>query len=431
MGLFSRKATEKESVLTHFNEENVILDAGSSPSLSKQIDIISLTKEDLCVLSVFKPHIEENLKEITDAFYEAIHLEPSLIAIINRYSSISKLKATLEKHILAMFSGVLDQKRVESIKRIAHIHVKIGLEARWYMAALQNLSMSLIHAIASNTESRNDLLSAVQAVSKMVSLEQQIVLEAYDSEYAEIRRQTEQEKEAIQLELSETAALLSSITENTNASIQEMNAQSKGIALFATGSRETAASAEAVASQGKRDLEEQHSLMKNIEKSTDDISNKMKVLEKTSGKITHIVSIVTSIAEQTNLLALNAAIESARAGDYGKGFAVVASEVRKLAEETKQSVQGVSSLISEINSQIDNISGSVSDVAQMTSQGTEQTGKINESFDSVVTHMNQNKNQSAKTETELETFAQAIEDMTNAISQINETAESLKLMSSK
>ena len=60
------------------------------------------------------------------------------------------------------------------------------------------------------------------------------------------------------------------------------------------------------------------------------------------------VNIVENISEQTNMLALNAAVEAARAGEYGKGFAVVAGEIRKLADESKQATNKITSLVSEI-----------------------------------------------------------------------------------
>lgn len=430
MGLFKRKKEVNNSIfLNNISKGNTKLEVSYSADLAKQIEMISLTEKDLGILFVLKPLIDQNISEIVEDFYQVISLEKSLIQIINRYSSIDKLKETLKIHISSMFSGILDKNRVESIQRIAHIHVKIGLEAKWYMSALQTLSKSLIDCAGLKAENSGDLMLIVQAISKMISFEQQLVLEAYDKEYGEIRMKAEREKEAIRIELSETAQMLSGITENTNASVQEINAQSKEISLFASGSFEVASSAETEASYGKKDLEKQHELMTFIETSTENISIKMKALENTSEKINQVVAIVTSIADQTNLLALNAAIESARAGEYGKGFAVVASEVRKLAEETKNSVQGVSSLISEIHSQIDSIAGSVNEVASLTSKGAEQANKMNEFFDSVVHLMNNNKNQSEKTKKELTNFTAVIDELTTSISQINDTAESLRLLS--
>lgn len=82
----------------------------------------------------------------------------------------------------------------------------------------------------------------------------------------------------------------------------------------------------------------------NIMKDISNLENYMKEIKK-------IVKVIVGIAEQTNLLSLNAAIEAARAGEAGKGFAVVAEEVRKLADQSKDALVNINSIINRIEQQ--------------------------------------------------------------------------------
>lgn len=91
-----------------------------------------------------------------------------------------------------------------------------------------------------------------------------------------------------------------------------------------------------------------------------DVLKSAENLQAQATKINEITGMVAAIAGQTNLLALNAAIEAARAGEQGRGFAVVAEEVRKLAEQSREHSESISSdsrvlidIISDVVSLID------------------------------------------------------------------------------
>lgn len=100
---------------------------------------------------------------------------------------------------------------------------------------------------------------------------------------------------------------------------------------------------------GKGAIARQTDLSEAGKESTERVEESNELLLSKIGEISKITGSIQAIAAQTNLLALNAAIEAARAGENGKGFAVVATEVRKLAEQSSQSVSGIDQLLSELH----------------------------------------------------------------------------------
>ncbi|QXM07223.1 methyl-accepting chemotaxis protein [Crassaminicella indica] len=107
-------------------------------------------------------------------------------------------------------------------------------------------------------------------------------------------------------------------------------------------------------------------------------------LDTHSQNIGSILETISIIAEQTNLLALNAAIEAARAGDAGKGFAVVAEEIRKLAEQSKQSVEEIREMTVNIQ---EHTHAAVDVMKEVKLRNTEQVmavDEVNVSFEEIV-----------------------------------------------
>jgi methyl-accepting chemotaxis protein len=113
--------------------------------------------------------------------------------------------------------------------------------------------------------------------------------------------------------------------------------------------------------------------MREIEKNSEETSQKISILAEKSKQIGEIISVITNISSQTNLLALNAAIEAARAGDQGRGFAVVADEVRKLAEQSSNAASSIGDIIREIQAEIDSSSKSFHSVTNYVAEGVSDT----------------------------------------------------------
>ncbi|WP_018751112.1 methyl-accepting chemotaxis protein [Paenibacillus sanguinis] len=110
------------------------------------------------------------------------------------------------------------------------------------------------------------------------------------------------------------------------------------------------------------------------------IEGQVNDLSAKSEAITEVTTVIKGIAEQTNLLALNAMIESARAGEQGRGFAVVAEQIRKLADQTTGSVQGIEKMAHEVAEAVDKTRDLMQQGAEVISRTSEVARETGHAF---------------------------------------------------
>ncbi|USG66781.1 globin-coupled sensor protein [Brevibacillus ruminantium] len=421
---FGLKSKQKESYF-HNRAERGEMVVEQKSELVKQLSLINLTVEDLAVAKMLQPLVVQNIAEIVDFFYANLETEATLMEIIDKNSTIVRLKQTLTGHITEMFSGRIDRQYIEQRSRIAIKHLKIGLEPKWYMCAFQNLLISLIDLLDRHIDDKQEFKRAVAVTTKILNIEQQIVLEEYENQHERLRQEAQKKKDELRVVLSNSAHELAAVSEETSASVHQLTEQSREILRYVEKGTGYTNKAQALSDEGKEKLENQQQQMGLIERSADRIALEMRTLEEISEKIRGIVDVVTAIAEQTNLLALNAAIEAARAGEQGRGFAVVAGEVRKLAEQTKQSVAGVTELIEKTNTQTASLSVVVAEVQKLVSSSSTMTSETNRFFDEIRSAVTDSQDQSSRIQKELENFFHVMGEMNHAVSQVAISADQL------
>lgn len=411
-------------------EKDVYIDVEGHQDVSQQIHMIHLTTKDLCMIRSLQSVIEEHLEDIVTNFYKNLANRAELTDIINRQSSVDRLKKTLTKHIYEMFSGKINQDYIKQRTIIAHVHVRIGLEPTWYMCAFQDLLLSVNTIITPHMQTIKEYSDVMVAITKIFNLEQQIVLEAYERENKRIRQGIEDKQLNLKVNVNSSAQELAAISEETSSSSIEINHKLTDIRSLTSTGLDIAIETEKKSKEGAARLKQVEQIMNQSQLHMQKISADMSNLTETSKQINSIVTVVTSIAEQTNLLALNAAIEAARAGENGRGFAVVADEVRKLAESTKKSVSEVSTLIKAIQTYTETIHDSILSVNGDIKHGTEESIETNLFFAQILDSMFQMKDQNVRIADEMFDLTSIFEGINQAFEQVATSSDQLTQLTS-
>ncbi|KZN94994.1 chemotaxis protein [Aeribacillus pallidus] len=422
------KRTKQENSYFNFDQGKGNISITKGSEIERQILMIDLTEKDLQIINAIQPFVIEKIDLIADRFYKNLEKEPSLLKIINDNSSIEKLKKTLRQHIVEMFNGRIDAAFTDKRIKIAHMHVRIGLQTKWYMCAFQDLFLALMDIIQQNMMNKEDCFLAIRAVSKILNLEQQLVLEAYDAESERVKEAAEEQKRSARANVASASQNLAAISEQTTASFQQLIAQSNEIVSLAKNGTSLSLTAQERAEKGKEHMHQQALIMSNIYSAVDDISNDVHVLLEISKQMQEIVGIVTGIADKTNLLSLNAAIEAARAGESGRGFAVVAEEVRKLAEQTKNSVSKVSSLIQNTQKQVEDLTKSLEKIKTEVNNGHQNMQETEKHFEQILDTMAKTMDQNNKIETELISFVNVVNELGKAFEEVSLSADQLTMI---
>lgn len=426
-----RKEEEKVQVESHSNHsDNEEFQKLLTKNEGIQLRFVGLSKDDINNLVEMRPIMEENAPKIVEAFYGKLQEVPNLLGIINKHSTIEKLKITLIQYLMDMVSGEIDEKYVIRRKVIGNVHNRIGLFPEWYIGAYTLIQNEMLQILTKELKTWEEVMKYYLSFQRLCSFDMQIGIETYIEAFTSSMMKLN-DIEELQSRLTASASTLAASAEETTSTIADKEDLVKQ--MLSEVESITQSSKEMIASvdNGKQDVT---SALTKVDKVVDLIETTKALtheLSESSTKIGQVVKTIRGISNQTNILSLNAAIEAARAGEHGKGFSIVAQEVRKLAHQTEQALDHIQGQISNVQETIEKFESSYKHIVEETSLFRDTNRSIIQTLENSIENVKSNDSRIYNFSGFINEFKTTFEEISDASYQIAEMAEQLSYLNNE
>lgn len=163
-----------------------------SQMLVELFDYVGFDEEDARWLVRMGPVVRPSFPKIVDEFYRTIDDNAGARAVFTGGpAQRARLHGSMHAWLEGIVSGVYDDAYFEQRARIGRMHVRIELDQRYMMAAMNVIRRGLHDALREAGWPAADAIRGHNAIDKMCDIELAVMLETYRESYVEKQRANE------------------------------------------------------------------------------------------------------------------------------------------------------------------------------------------------------------------------------------------------
>lgn len=146
--------------------------------LQKRLFMLSITDTTIANLSLFHPHVRDNMDSMVAAFYRFIHQMPATAAIFKDHEVERRLKPAQKAHWTGLLAGQFDAAYRARALKIGMAHYRHKVAPYVYIAGYNFFHCELIRVASMHYEGQ-ELAAVLQSITKVISLDMDLALSAY------------------------------------------------------------------------------------------------------------------------------------------------------------------------------------------------------------------------------------------------------------
>jgi methyl-accepting chemotaxis protein len=297
---------------------------------------------------------------------------------------------------LDLFRGTYDNAYVERRLQIGVVHERIGLPAKWYLGGNAVFFQLIVAILARKYRFRPNALSkSVAALNKVMTLDQELVMDTYVGSVVE---------------------KIKGLSHQVVQTIEVLAPSARKAAELATLAEETSRAAVQMAEDGATTVQQALAGMSQLKQTAEESVEEVHRLNERISQIGSVIKLLDEFTTDTNVLALNASVQAARSGAQSTGFSVIAENIRKLADESKESLQRVHSLVAEIQDATDATVTAFKSGAAKVDDGSKLTSQLGEAFNALA-------DSAMETATSVRQITENVQEQSMEISKLKEMAD--------
>lgn len=171
--------------------------------IERRKEYFDFTEKDRLTLASLREIVEENIEEIVDEFYKRILPFSEMDRVIGDAETLYRLKNHQRNYIFSLFDGQYDEDYVHSRLRVGVVHKRIGVEPKFYVSAVYNLSSILRSIVIANNSNCTVCEASLSAIEKIIMFDLSLTFDTYINSLMDEVKRSEEELEAYTESLEE------------------------------------------------------------------------------------------------------------------------------------------------------------------------------------------------------------------------------------